>query len=372
MRVMHVFSGRETGGIASVILPLLMELKGMEMEVMTVFLSDGPMVRMAESLGLAPRIIRRGHLMDVRLVARLTAMIRRERVRIVHTHGVSGNFYGRLAAFFARGAVTVTSVHADTMSELADATGSMMKARVWHGVDLYMARLSKLIIVNSESTGKLMIQKGVREEKLRVVYNGLDCSSRPAVDSAEVRRELGISEGARVVGSVGRLTATKNYPLFIKAARHVLDSEPDVFFLIVGDGPERSALEGMARGFGMENRFIITGWSEDVDRYLGIMDIFALTSLREGFGLVILEAMKYSLPVAATRVGGVPEVVEDGVTGFLVSSDDDAGLADKIMTLLADAPLCRRFGKNGRKRLEDKFGIEKMAASTRNVYIEAV
>ncbi len=371
MRVMHVFSGRERGGIASVVLPLLKELTGEGLEVRTVCLSDGPMVSMARALGLDPLVIRRGHFMDCTLIVRLAALIRRERVDIVHTHSVSGNFYGRLASFLARCSITITSVHADTLGELKDAKGSVVKARVWHGIDLYMERFSKLIIANSGATGELLGRKGVRAGKLRVVYNGIDCTRETPPDRKTLTEELGIEDGARIVGSVGRLTGTKNYRLFLRSARRIMEKNARAFFLIVGDGPERPALRALAREMGMEDRVIITGWREDVERYFGIMDVFVLSSLKEGFGLVILEAMKHSLPVVATRVGGVPEVVVDGKTGFLVPSGDEAGLADKVTELLADPLLCRRLGKSGRKRLEEKFSIKKMAMETREIYIEA-
>jgi len=371
MRVMHIFSGRETGGIASVILPLLKELKGRGMDIMPVFLCEGPMAGKARGLGLAPVVISRRHCLDVMLIARLSALIRSERADIVHTHSVSGNFYGRLAAFFARRGVIITSVHADTYSELMDATGSARKAGVWHATDLFMARFSRVLIANSRATAEIMRQKGVSEYKLRVVCNGIDCSTAPARRAKALRKELGIGDGAGVVGSVGRLTGTKNYPLFLRAARSLLESEPDVFFLLVGDGPERSSLESLARRLGIEERVIITGWQEDVDRYIALMDVFALTSVKEGFGLVILEAMKQSKPVVCTAVGGVPEVVAHGKTGFLVPDGDEAELAVKLKILLVNQSLRRRLGRNGRKRLEEEFSLEKMADEITAIYSEA-
>jgi glycosyltransferase involved in cell wall biosynthesis len=371
MRVMHVFSGRETGGIASVALPLIRELKGRGLDVRTACLADGAMTRMARALALDPIVVARKHTVDIMLVKRLAAIMRREGVDIVHTHSVSGNFYGRLAAYMAGGPVVLTSVHADTRRELADATGSEVKASVWHFTDLFMSRLSRVLLANSRATANVMREKGVSCEKIRVVCNGIECSGPPARRSAALARRLGIPRGAPVVGSVGRLTGTKNYGLFLRAARRIHERRGDVFFLLVGDGPERASLEAEAKRLGIAERVVFTGWQEDTARFMALMDIFVLSSVKEGFGLVILEAMKNEKPVVCTAVGGVPELVEDGRNGFLVPSGDEDSLAGKVMALLENRALRRRLGKEGRKRLEEEFTLSRMADAVMEIYEEA-
>ncbi len=370
MKVMHLFSGREAGGIASVVLPLLRELKGQGHNVSAVFLKEGPMSEMARGLGLDIDVCRRRHFMDFMLIARLASKIRRDRVDIVHTHSVSGNFYGRLASFFACRSLTVTSVHADTYSELVDATGSVLRARLWHWVDKLMSRFSRLLLANSEATKEVLLSKGLPCTKVRVLYNGIETAVSLSDDGDALRKELGISAGAKVVGSVGRLTGTKNYALFLRAAKIILQERKDVFFLLVGDGPERHGLEALARRLGIEDNLIFTGWSDDIDKYLAIMDVFVLTSVMEGFGLVLLEAMKFSLPVVSTSVGGVPEVVAEGETGLLIPSDNDGELAHKVQRLLADSALRKKLGGGGKDRLEEKFTLKKMAEKTMCIYKE--
>jgi len=167
-----------------------------------------------------------------------------------------------------------------------------------------------------------------------------------------------------VIGSIGRLDDQKGYDLLVR----VLPELPDATAVLVGDGPERGALEALAACLGVEDRLVITGWTSEPRRHLPSFDIFALPSRWEGLPLVILEAMHAGLPVVAADVGSVAEAVRDGKTGFLVPPDDAPALCARLRCLLSDAKLGAALGAAGRKRARERFTAERMAQAYEAVY----
>jgi glycosyltransferase involved in cell wall biosynthesis len=205
----------------------------------------------------------------------------------------------------------------------------------------------------------------VELRKLQVIDNGIDLA-RFAPDArarAEARRELGVPDDAWVVGTVGRLVDLKNHALLVRAlaptGQHVV---------IVGEGPERAALEELVAALGVGARVCLAGRRADVPRMLTAFDVFALPSTSEGLPLVLPEAMATALPVVATRVGGVPQVVDEGVTGFLVPSQDEAALRDRLATLAADPGRARAFGARARELALERYSLERMWAAYRAIY----
>jgi glycosyltransferase involved in cell wall biosynthesis len=174
----------------------------------------------------------------------------------------------------------------------------------------------------------------------------------------------------KLVGAFGRLAPVKNYPLFLEAARLVLEQEP-VSFVIAGDGPQRSQLESLAGRLGIADRVRFVGWLGNPYPLLSIVDLVVLTSSAEGFGLALLEAMALERPVVATAVGAVPEIVRDGVTGLLVPSREPAALASAIVRLLRDPSLRRALGRQGRE-LARQFSPTTMCDRVEEVYFSAI
>jgi glycosyltransferase involved in cell wall biosynthesis len=242
---------------------------------------------------------------------------------------------------------------------------------VW--VDRLLYRLSDRIIVPSEASKRLVMEmEQIPARALSVVYNGVDMTQfAPQADRAAAREELGLAADNVVIGSVGRLSADKGgQDVLIRAVAEVRQAHPEVRLVFVGDGPLRVGLEALVSELGLGEVVRFTGQRADVARLLGAFDIFVLPSLREALPIAVIEAMAVRLPVVAARIGGIPEVVEDGGTGCLVPPGDVAALAAVLERLVGDPALVARLGAAGQARVQAQFTVEQMVRRVEHLYEE--
>jgi glycosyltransferase involved in cell wall biosynthesis len=242
---------------------------------------------------------------------------------------------------------------------------------VW--VDRFLYRLTDRILVPSQASKQLVMQmEGIPARYLDVTYNGVDISQfKPGAEAAIARQELGLGPDDVVIGTVGRLSADKGgQDDLLWAANELRQSHPNARLLIIGDGPLRPDLEKYATELGMldSRAAIFTGTRNDVAHLLGAMDVFVLPSHKEALPVAVLEAMAMCLPVVATRVGGVPEVVQDGSTGLLVEPADRPSLRDALARLLSDRELAHRLGASGQARVHARFTVDKMVEHVEELY----
>ncbi len=303
---------------------------------------------------------------DLRVAGRLISLLRRERTRILHAHLFRANLAARLIGRLAGIPVIVTSHH-DT--------------DVWMGLrhrllERLTAPMSDAVTACSEAVRQYALATyGLRTGLVRTISNAIAVTGgeRDAVQRERTRRALGAAPGELVVGTVGRLDEPKKgLSTFLKAAgllaRNV--QEPGIRFVIVGEGPARVALEAAAVRQGIADRTVFTGSRRDVADLMQGFDLFVQPSLWEGFGITLLEAMAASLPVVASSVGGIPEVVIDGETGLLAAPGDAPDLARQCGVLLHDRALAERMGRAGRQRVIERFGIERLVGETVTLYHE--
>ena len=223
------------------------------------------------------------------------------------------------------------------------------------------------VIAVSRAIAKLLERDGIAPDRLRVVYEGVP--DRPALAGGdEVLRSLGIPEGCPVIGNVAALTDHKDHSLLLRAAARVLERAPQARFLILGEGERRPSLEREAAELGLRDRCVFAGFRTDLDRLLPSFALFCLSSRLEGLGTSLLDAMCFGVAIVATAAGGIPEAVEDGVTGRLVPPGDAAALAGALVELLEDEGRRRAMGANGRRRFEDRFSAARMVEETLRVY----
>jgi glycosyltransferase involved in cell wall biosynthesis len=223
------------------------------------------------------------------------------------------------------------------------------------------------LIAVSEGVRRTYQRIGVPPERLVTVPNGV-APRADALSRQEARRVLGLGPDQPVVLTVGRLTHMKGQWHLIDAVPDLAARFPGLTVVFLGDGPLREALEKRAAALGVSGNVCFGGHRGDARRLLAAADLFALPSRHEGMPLVALEAMEAGVPVVATRVIGSTEVVDDGVTGALVRPGDAAALATAAARLLADPVLARRQGAAGRRRYEERFTRDRMAAETTAVY----
>jgi glycosyltransferase involved in cell wall biosynthesis len=204
---------------------------------------------------------------------------------------------------------------------------------------------------------------GLPHDSVGPIANGV-----PPIDPGSLPLPLPVPVSGPVIGSLGRLTAQKGYDVLVR----VLADLPEATLVLVGDGPERTALETLARRLGVADRLVVTGWVEQARSHLATFDLFALPSRWEGMPLVILEAMFAGLPVVASDVGSVAEAVLDGETGFVVTVDDERTLRDRLAMLLADSAMRQSMGERARARAQEQFTADVMARRYEQVYYDVL
>ena len=230
--------------------------------------------------------------------------------------------------------------------------------KIFQIADLFSLLVAKSIITVSEY-GLQCIKKYALFTGTRAVCINNAIEITESSSNADAIKHCPVKKN--VVGVVAQMTVDKGYDVLIKAAKIVVDKLPDTTFLAVGDGPELAEIYKNIKSCGITDNFKLVGYQKDVIPFYKLMDVVVLTSKREGMPMVLLEAMLMSKPVIATAVGGVPELIENGKSGFLCDKDDYNGIANKIILLLSDMNLRVNIGNAANKRIKDKFSVQNMA-----------
>ena len=225
--------------------------------------------------------------------------------------------------------------------------------------------LQERVITVSVSIRQTLIEEGVRPDLIQVIYEGVDLGW---IDSHPTSCVLDVGEKLKV-GTVAHLSPEKGHRVLLEAAARVVSRFPEVVFVLVGKGALMSQLEAQVRELGIESHVVFTGFREGSDTLMRECDVFCLPSLSEGLSSAILVAMASSLPVVATHVGGIPELVVDGETGLLVPPSDVDQLVDALDRVLASQTLRRRMGQAGRRRVEQNFTLERKLDETEQLYL---
>lgn len=246
----------------------------------------------------------------------------------------------------------------------------------WGAHEYFWLRMTRglpdRIICVSDAVRKVVLERERPDEKkVVVIRNGVETLPEKAKGSAETRKELGIGEDQLVVGMVANFNrSVKGVSLFLDAVPEIVGKVPSTRFLLLGRGKEESALREQARALGIEPFVLFAGFRQDIHRFYDIMDVSALTSFSEGLSITLLESMRCGIPVVATSVGGNPEVVVDGETGFLVPPADISSFASQTVKLLLDRDLRKRMGENARRRAERDFLLRDVASRYLGIYAE--
>ncbi|HEV7499192.1 MAG TPA: glycosyltransferase, partial [Vicinamibacteria bacterium] len=223
------------------------------------------------------------------------------------------------------------------------------------------------VIAVSRAVASVLAGDGLDPRRVHVVYEGVP-DRAPSPGGTDALRLLGIPAGVPVIGNVAALTAHKGQETLIAAAAQVLARRPDARFVIVGQGELEGPLRAQARALGVTDRVLFAGFRADVDGLIPAFDIFCLSSHMEGLGTSLLDAMCYGRPIVATRAGGIPEAVEDGVTGWVVPPRDADALASALLAVLEDRARREAMGAAGRRRFLERFTADRMVEETLAVY----
>jgi len=308
---------------------------------------------------------------DLRATWRLAQVIRRERPLILHTHTAKAGAVGRVAALLAGGARPPIVVHTFHGHVLRGYFGPLTTF-AFRTLERVLAHTTTaLVAVSPEVRDDLVALHVAPASKFAVVRLGIELGSRVDNDDAqrrETRRQIGLREDAFAIGWVGRMTAVKRTDAVVEALQSLVAQGVDAYVVLVGDGPDRDHLERHAHDLGVIRRCLFLGYQEDVARFYDAVDVILLPSINEGTPVTVIEALAASRPAVATRVGGVPDVVRDGVDGFLVDSADGDTLAARLAELAADPELRARMGAAGRARVLERYSVERLVSDVDELY----
>lgn len=371
IRVLQVLAGYARRGAEIHALSLAQGVRDTRIRMGLALFFDAEVAREAERLGLDARVVGKRFRGDPSLVFRLARLIRRERIQVVHTHLINGNFYGRIAARLAGGCAVVSTVH--------NYKEALMTPREWvktlfYRQDVLMGRLSDRVISVTEGLRAQLIRDGMPPDRVLVIPNSIDTGryDPDRCDRAAVREALGLPEGAFVVGTAGRLAREKRLDLFLQVGRGLLRAGVPAKLLLVGEGYLEAELRDLAREMDMEEAVVFAGYRSDLPRVVHAMDAFALCSETETTSVVIVEAMAMRRPVVAMAAGDLAETFTDGVTGHLVAAGDVGAMTEALVGLYRDPAGRRAMGRAGRQEALRKFSREETVKQVVRVYEDVV
>jgi glycosyltransferase involved in cell wall biosynthesis len=369
IRVLQLITSLDRGGAENHLLALLTHADRATFEIETAVLrGEGELVPIFRDAGIPVHLLNARGPFDVLALSRLTRLLRERQFDVLHSHLFRADIYGYLAVgrLGDRRPMLVSTRHNDDRFFLNPFVGLLH-----YGVS---AR-QDLIIAISDHIARFTVARGVRHPaRVRRVYHGIEPQVTRTLEreGQRIRAELHIAPEDFLVGNVGRLAPQKGQRHLIAAMPRLLERVPRAHAVIAGGGDLEDYLRDLADEFGVTDRVHVLGPRKDVPALMHAVDVFAMPSIWEGFGLVLLEAMAASRPIVASRVATIPEVVVDGETGLLVPPGDPMALADALVELAVNPARARRFGEAGSERLRQRFSIEKMVGDTELLYRELV
>lgn len=365
IRIMFVIDSLGIGGSERQFIELVRRIDRARYNPMVICLSRNAEM-LEEASNVPALLLKRRTKQDLSLIWRLAGAMRTQKIEIVQSYLWLANCYARVAARLAGVPIVVSSVRG------IEYTTSSWKGRLRWAADRLLARTTGAIVVNSKAMRHYLMENGFDAAKIRVIYNGVDNDGLDeGIDVGQAKESLALNPMDPAVGICARLEPVKDHRTFLLAAKSVLEAFPKTNFVLLGDGPLRGALERFADELNIRSSVIFTGMvSNGISKALAALDVSVLCSKHESFPNVVLESMALGKPVVATAVGGCSELVVNGETGILVSSQDAAQLAEAIVHLLRDRALAKRIGEQGQQRAKQHFGIEKMVDNYEKLYAE--
>lgn len=304
---------------------------------------------------------------DIKVERTLRRIIKQLKPDIVYAHSSKAGAFARIADLGLKNKV-IYNPHgwAFNMQQ------SAKKKEMYKWVEKISAHFcDKIVCISDAEKESALREKICKPSKLQVIYNGIDLEEIEKTVPMS-RAQLGIPEDAFVVGMVGRLSKQKAPDTFVKAAKLIKEKIPNAFFLMVGDGELRDQIEGLINQYDLGSSFLITGWVDNPTAYMKIMNVGMLLSRWEGFGLVLPEYMACGVPIVATNVDAIPNIIQDGINGMLVDKDDYHKAADAVDRLFKQPDLTSSLVKTADNIVKTRFNGKRVAQNSEQLYKELI
>ncbi len=365
MKILHIISSGGMYGAEAVILNLSRTLNETGHSSMLGVFANAKNVNLqlhetAIAEGIESHIIPCSGQIDHGTITRLRELAIQTNADIVHAHGFKADIY----SFFALHHFLIPLV-----STCHNWTDTDLAVSIYGAIDRFILRRYASVIAVSEAVKNRLVKAGVREENIHIIKNGIDV--RPFRNASPSLRGIG-AEDAPAIGFVGRLSKEKGADVFLRIASRVVAEIPDAKFVLVGEGPEREALESLTDELGIGKSIFLAGRRSDMPSVYASFDLMVLSSRDEGLPMAVLEGMASGVAFVAMAVGDVPKIIEHEISGVLTSSGDVDSLASRVVSLLRNAPERQRLAEGGRRRVQEEFSAERMAANYMDVYERAL
>ena len=360
--IVHVLDSLWVGGLERTVVRLAIAQKeaGFNVQVVTIW-GNGPLTAPLNEAGIKISCMHKKAGLDLRTIKNIRKILLQD-VDILHTHNILPHYYATAASI---------GLKLQKISTRHDMGEHLKGKRIQLLYKLSLYQTDSVVAVCEAAKRKFINNKIVPEEIISVVYNGIPppiTSTNKGRDKTSARRKLQLPLEGLIVGSVGRLNSVKDYKTLISVFAEVTKTHPTAKLVIVGDGPERKSLQEQIDGLELKQNIILLGERNDIEEILEQFDIFALTSLTEGFSVALVEAAWSGLPIVATDVGGNCEIVVHEVTGFLAEPKNIYDIKTKIENLLSDEQLRERFGKSARSQAENNWTLDLMQQKYKLIY----
>jgi glycosyltransferase involved in cell wall biosynthesis len=315
-------------------------------------------------VALKPRSEGRDYFRLVRCILYLYRVLKGNRFDVVHTHGYFADIIGVPVSRLLR------------IPHLSTCHGFISNDRnlkIYNSLDRFSLRFCNRIIAVSEGIKDDLIKNGISGSKIVVIQNAVQNSYNPdsfEESKQERRKILGIKENEYVAGYIGRLSDEKGLEYLIEAGPILREKDEAIKILIIGDGPKRKELENLTKKKGLEREIFFTGFQNNIEEWMPVLDIFVLPSLTEGTPMALLEAMSAGIPPIASAVGGVPKVVEDGINGFLVPPGDFQAISAKVIALKKNPELQKKIASEAVNLIKNRFGVHEWCRKIEAQYNE--
>ena len=361
--VLHLSSSSGPGGAERIVCALAASLDRSRYRSIVGLFRPGWLKDQCESRGLTTYVLPHDGFMQWKWMRDCYRLIKRERVDVIQAHEFDAIVHGALVAKMA-GVPLVATIHGKHY---------FWEKRRRRWAYRWVSRSAQMVAVSEDLKRFVVARTGIAEDRIQVIHNGVE--EAPVADpaqAAQYKRDLGLPDDELVVGVVGNLYQVKGHTYLLDAVPQVLETCPKTTFLLIGRGELEVPLKTKAKTLGIEERVRFLGLRHDVPKLLAIMDVFAMPSLSEGLSIALLEAMAAGKPVVVTRVGGNPELVVEGETGYLVPAGEAAQLAKAILALLGDPSRAALFGARAKQLVEERFTLRLMADRYGALYQRAI
>ncbi|MCH8272852.1 MAG: glycosyltransferase family 4 protein [Candidatus Marinimicrobia bacterium] len=360
LRILHVNSARSWRGGEKQTLLLASGLKDLGNEVFIACQPQSPLHDQAIEEGINTLPVKMDGEWDLPASWKLSRWLKQHSIDIIHYHTARAHTLGWMATTFYPVPVRILSRRV----EFPINKNILSRIKYKKGYDR--------IIAVSNAVRDVLILGGLDRRKITVVHDGIDLGSTNVEDDSKgLKKAFGLDKTDILVGTVGALSAEKDQKTFLRAAKQVTEERENIKFFIVGKGRMMKELITFTESLDISSNVIFTGYRKDINNILAILDVWVLSSRKEGLGNALLEAMAAGLPIAATSAGGIPEVVRDGVGGILVDPGNHKELASAIVKLIDDRELRNRFGLENLERVKN-FDISKTIEETHKIYLECL